>query len=168
MTTAIESIHSSFLEKLREYKFLTELLQEPWRREQLIDILKPDVDRSGYDLVLQYKEICRYVQFKTSKEGAKTAQHNIDVKLAQNPGGCVIWMFQDDSASSAGRYLFLGGGPNDRLELGDKIGKHTKANALGEKGERPAKRIVYKRQFDAAVSTAGLFDKLFPILTPNA
>ena len=162
MTTSAEAIHSSFLENLRLHKFLAEILQESWRRRQLIDILKPEVDRSGYDLMLQCGEICRYVQFKTSKEGAKTSIQRISVKLAQRPGGCVIWMFQDDSAGSVGQYLFLGGGPNDNLELSDKTAKHAKANAQGVKNERPNYREVRKNQFHGPICIAGLLDKLFP------
>lgn len=164
MATSTESANSRFLEKLREYVFLSEILQEAWLRRNLtVDVLRPDVDNAGYDLVLQCGKDCRYIQLRSSKRGARTGQQTLNVNLAQKLGGCVIWMFETGSSDSVDlEYRFLGGGPNDFPNLGDKTGKSTKANANGVKSERINTRTVKKNEFDEPVDIAGLFDKLFP------
>jgi len=150
--------------------FLSELLQEAWlRREQTIDTLRADVDSSGYDLVLQCGTVCRYIQLKSCKLGASTKSQTLNVKLAQKPGGSVIWMFADTSTGSVELvYRFLGGAPSECLDLGDKIPRRATANADGVKPERHNMRTVGIGKFDKPVCVAGLFDKLFPSPTPNA
>ena len=159
-----ESYQSSFLEKLREYVFLSELLQEAWlRRHREIDILRCEVDSSGYDLVLQCGDTSRHIQLKSSRNGAKTARQTVNVKLADKPGGCIIWLIHDDSDGSVGlQYRFFGRGPKERLDLGDKVGKHSKGNAQGEKLSRPNTRVIGINKFDKPVRVDELFDKLFP------
>ena len=144
--------------------FLSDILEEAWfRRELTIEVLKPDVDNSGYDLALQCGKNFRYVQLKSSKQGASTKKQTLNAKLAQKRGGCAIWMFQDKSDSGVSlTYRFFGKSPNEHPDLGGKIGKHTKANAQGEKKERSNTRVVPKSRFDEPVGIADLFDKLFP------
>lgn len=128
-----------------------------------IDILRPDVDNSGYDLVLQCGAVSRYIQIKSSKKGAKTSQQTVNANLADKLGGCIIWMFQDDSCDSVNlTYRFFGGCPSEHPYLGNKTGKRNKGNAQGEKAARPDTRVVSKGRFDKPVCIAGLFDKLFP------
>lgn len=133
------------------------------RRCASTEILKPDVDISGYDLALQCGEDFRYVQLKSSKQGASTNKQTLNAKLAQKPGGCAIWMFHDNSVGGVRlAYRFFGKGPNERPDLGDKIGRHTKADAQGVKKERSNTRVAPKGHFDEPVGIAQLFDKLFP------
>ena len=164
MSTKEESSNSTFLEKLREYVFLSEILQEAWvRRHQTVDILRAEVDSSGYDLVLECAGIRRYIQLKSSRADAKTSRQTVNVKLAEKAGGCIIWLFDSDSDDSVKlEYGFFGGEPGKRLELGAKVGKHTKSTAQGVKTERPNTRVVNKGQFDKPVPVSKLFDKLFP------
>ena len=159
-----ESLNSSFLEKLREYVFLSEILKEAWFNRQLtVDIMRAEVDNSGYDLALECGGTLRFIQLKSSKVGAKTAQQNVNNKLAGKLGGCVIWLFQDDSDPSVGlKYRFFGGSPEEPPELGEKVGTHTKGNAEGEKLPRPNTRVIGIGKFDKPVSANKLFEKLFP------
>lgn len=158
------SSNSSFLEKLREYVFLSEILKEAWfSRELTVDVLRAEVDNSGYDLALECEGTIRFIQLKSSWVGSKTATQKVNVKLAEKPGGCVIWLFQDDSDHSVElKYRFFGGGPGEPPELGEKVGKHTKGNAEGEKLLRPNTRIIGIGKFDKPVNANQLFEKLFP------
>ncbi len=160
-----ESLNSSFLEKLREYVFLSEILREAWfNRQSTVDVMRAEVDNSGYDLALECGGTLRFIQLKSSRLGSKTSKQNVNIKLAEKRGGCIIWVFQDDSDDSVElQYRFYGGGPEDPPELGDTVGKHTKGNAQGEKRPRPNTRVIGIGKFDYPVKVNKLFDKLFPM-----
>ena len=167
-TTTTDYQESSFREKMLEYLFLTELLQEAWlkRGRTTIDVLRPDVDRAGYDLVLKSGSVTRPVQLKSSRLGATTNRQTVNVKLANEPGGCIIWLFfneVDDGGEERIElsYLFYGGGPQDRPNLGNRSGKHVKANAQGIKTDRPNTRQINKNSFEEVKGVSQLFDKLF-------
>lgn len=145
--------HSTYREKLLEHLFVSEILQEAWvKRRQVIEVLRSEIDASGYDIVLVCGSVMRHVQLKSSRLGASTASQKVNVALSEKPAGCVVWMqFEENQAT--GRitlgYRFFGGGPHEALpELGGyKVARHTKANATGVKLERPRIREVPGREF---------------------
>ena len=87
-----ESAQSAFLEKPREYVFLSEIMQEAWvrRSETTIDLLRPDVDSAGFDLVPECNSLRRYIQLKSSRSEIKTARQTVNARLAEKPGGCIV------------------------------------------------------------------------------
>lgn len=162
--------HSTYREKLLEHLFISELLQEAWvkRNRQVIEVLRSEIDASGYDVVLASGNVIRHVQLKASRKGARAGKQNVNSKLADKPAGCVIWMqFEEDEKT--GRivleYLFFGKGPNESLPLDldkHKPAKHTKANAQGVKALRPGIRQIPRSAFDEVKGgTAGVLDLLF-------
>ena len=170
MTTtdsSVDSTESSFREKLLEHVFVSELLQEAWlNRHQTVEVLRSEVDASGYDLVLECNGVIRHVQLKGSKADAKTSIQKVNIKLAEKPSGCVVWLlFKEDTR--AGRlkldYLFFGEGPDEPLSGLDslKVGRHTKADARGRKSERPSIRVIPKGQFTRIPGMTELMDRLF-------
>ena len=162
MTTKDESLQSGFLEKLREYVFLSEILKEAWFKRQLtVDVLRAEVDNAGYDLALECGGTLRYIQLKSSRSDAKTSRQTVNAKLSDKPGGCIIWIFQD-SGDGHHSYRFFGGSPTEKPCLGNTVGKHAKANASGVKAERPNTRIISRSQFEPMDSVSDLFDRLFP------
>lgn len=104
-----------------EHLFLSRLLREAWsRRHTTIEVLRPEVDTSGYDLVLEHNGIVRHVQLKTSKEGSRPAYQRIHVGLASKPAACVIWIEFSDldlEEKMQLRYWYLGSGPAEHLDL---------------------------------------------------
>src|SRR5438067_12986104 len=83
---------SSLREKLIEHVFVGDLLRLLWQRGALdVEVLRAEVDRGGYDLVLECNNVLRHVQFKSSHRGGKTSQVTVNLKLAGKPSGCVIW-----------------------------------------------------------------------------
>jgi len=127
-----------------------------------MDILRSHTDRSGYDLLLEVDGVERHVQLKSSFDGAKTARQKINVRLAEKPSGCVIWVFFDRKTSKLTDFRWFGSGPGKPLpELGDRIGKHTKGDKDGYKAQRPAIRVVNNGSFERVPSMSGLFDRLF-------
>ncbi len=142
---------SSFREKMLEHIFLAEILQEAWLvRGQTAEVLRPEVDNAGYDLVLELRGICRYIQLKGSRSGGRAGWKDVNIKLAEKPGGCVIWIFYENVQGRAKLcYRFFGKCPTERLDLGN------------EKGKGNTRRINIGR-FEKATDVVKLFDKLFP------
>ena len=84
---------SSLREQALGHRFLAELLSlcgANGRRD--IEVLKSEVDRAGYDIVLEANGIIRHVQLKSSFIGSKVREVSVSTKLLAKPGGCVIWL----------------------------------------------------------------------------
>ncbi|MCK0142245.1 hypothetical protein [Aliiroseovarius sp. F20344] len=158
---------SSLREQYLEYGFLGELCREMWMRGIEMDILRSHTDRSGYDILLEANGVERHVQMKSSFIGAKTARQKINVRLADKPSGCVIWVRFDPGSLKLTEFLWFGAPPGEPLpDLGNKIGKHEKGDQHGYKAQRAAIRVINKGRFVHIPSLEKLADRLFgPNLT---
>ena len=154
---------SSLREKLIEHVFVGELLRHLWKKQILdIEVLRAEVDRGGYDLVLECNNVLRHVQFKSSHRGAKTSDVAVNLKLASKPSGCVIWVLFDQDTLELGPFRWFGGAPGAPLPpVGDKVARHTKANSSGFKTERPNLRVVARRRFVTLASMEEVIEALF-------
>jgi hypothetical protein len=118
--------------------------------------------RGGYDLVLECNRVLRHVQSKSSYRGAKTSDVAVNLKLARRHSGCVIWVLFDQDTLQLGPFLWYGGAPGEPLpHLGDKVARHSKANAQGRKTERPNLRVVARRLFVSLASMEEVVTALF-------
>lgn len=166
------SHQSTFYEQLVEHVFISEVLQEVWYGfGKTIEVLRSEVDASGYDVVFECDGILRHVQLKTSKADAKTSRQNVNTALAKKPSGCVVWIVrQEDQESRRMKlsYRFFGGKPGEPLPSleGFSIAKHNKGDAAGTKKERPNIRVVPKSKFLTVTTTRELVERLFGVLTP--
>ena len=162
MPDDIHNAASSLREQYLEYALLGTLCQEMWKRGVGMDILRSHTDRSGYDILLEAGGIQRHVQLKSSFVGAKTSRQKINVRLAEKPSGCVIWVRFDPASLDLVEFLWFGADPGQPVpDLGSRIGKHSKGNADGYKAERSDIRILNKGQFDAVKTAGQLADHLF-------
>ena len=156
--------HSSFREKLIEHLFIGEMLKLSWLKDDCqLEVMKPEVDNAGCDIVLELNNVIRHIQLKASKLGGKTLRQNINTRLAAKPSGCVIWIVFDEDTLELCSFYFFGaeaGKPLTSLEDA-KIAKHTKGNASGLKAERPNIRIINKGQFTRYDSIEALHGALF-------
>ena len=167
MTDTAHYLDSGLREKVLEHLFVGDLLRCLWRTGRRdIEVLRAEVDRAGYDIVLVVGGIMRHAQFKASYRGAKTAGVGIHIDLARKPGGCVIWIWFDPQTMELGPFLWFGGRPGEPLpSLGDRIGKHTKGDRTGLKAERPNIRILRKSQFGRIPTMEAVVDELFGVDT---
>src|SRR5258708_31105018 len=63
-----------------------------------IEVLKSEVDRGGYDVVLESNRVIRHVQLKSSFRGSKVREVDISTKLLHKPHGCILWLqFHNDT-----------------------------------------------------------------------
>jgi len=156
------SHRSSALEKVLEYRFLGLLGAELWRRGVEFEVLRGDVDASGHDLVIEAAGVLRHIQLKAMIKGGKRANVTANTRLATKSSGCVIWMTYDPATLELDPFRWFGGKPGEPLQgLGDKVAKHSKGNAAGEKTERPAHRVIPRGAFETLESVADLADRLF-------
>lgn len=162
MNDPIHSLKSSLREQYLEYGFLDGLCRVMWQRGELMDVLRSHTDQSGYDVLLEARGTQRHVQLKSSFLTAKTSRQNINVRLAERPSGCVVWIRFDPNTLKQCNFHWFGAAPGHPLPtLPEKTGRHTKGDAKGVKGERPNIRVLNKGAFTNIVGFEALADRLF-------
>lgn len=158
--------HSSYREKLIEHLFIGELLKLSWINHDCgLEVAKPEVDNSGYDVLTECYGIVRHIQLKASHIGSSTAQQKVHVKLADKPSGCMVWIIFDENSLALKHFLFYGDIAGEPLPSLDKlkIAKHSKGNKDGIKAERHNIRIINKGQFRVISTIEDLYKILFCI-----
>lgn len=169
MTDTAQYLESSLREQVLEHVFVADLLRCLWcNKIYNAEVLRGEVDRGGYDLVVECNGIVRHIQFKASHRTAKTSRVNINTNLASKPSGCVIWIWFDPETMNLGPFLWFGDNPGQPLPpLGDRVAKHSKANAKGFKAESPNSRTLNKGQFTVLADIEGIIHALFNIEKPS-
>jgi hypothetical protein len=129
-----------------------------WR----LEVLKPQVDDGGYDLVLEANDVVRHVQLKTTFRGAKVRRWNVNALLSTKPSGCVVCVRFERTTLQFTDFYFFGGPPGKKLpSLGKTVAKHTKANAKGVKTDRPGIRVIRLASFRRVATMQELVQRLF-------
>jgi hypothetical protein len=165
-------LKSTFYQQLVEHVFIAEVLQEAWFGfDQVVEVLRAEVDASGYDVVFECGGVLRHIQLKTSKRDGKRKSVNVNIALANKPGGCVVWLLREDDRTTRRvglAYLFFGGMPGEKLPAldGFGVGKHSKGDSTGKKSKRPAIRLIPKTKFTKVESVRELVEKLFGLTDP--
>lgn len=154
--------NSSYREKLIEHLFVGELLKLSWLHHACsLEIAKPEVDNSGYDLIAEAEGRVRHIQLKTSIIGGTTASQKVHMKLAEKPSGCVVWIYFDEDTLRLGPFFYFE--VNAGSISGRKIAKHTKGNKDGVKAERQKLRVVPKGSFTKIESIEDVYARLFEV-----
>jgi len=161
------SENSSYREKLIEHLFVSEMLKISWLHDDCsLEVAKPEVDNSGYDLIMESRGIVRHIQLKASILGGKTKSQKIHTKLAAKPSGCVVWIYFDKSTMLFDHFRYFGakkaGDPLPSIKE-HEIAKHTKGNKDGEKTDRQNIRVLPNKDFMPFDSIEGIYAQLFKI-----
>ena len=160
---------SSFREKLIEHLFVAELLKHSWKRTHqegasLIEVSRADVDREGYDLIAEVGGCLRHIQNKGSVLESKVARQKVHVALADKPSGCVVWVYLNEEDWNLEPFLYFGGKPGTPMPpLGNRVARHTKGDAKGEKKDRQNMRDVNKGRFTKLETVEQVWEALFGI-----
>jgi hypothetical protein len=148
---------SSTVEKLMEHIFLSEVLQECWfKRRQVVEVLRAEVDAAGYDLVLQVGDRTRHIQLKASRQGGKTSRQTINRKLANRQGGCVIWIAYDVDEEQGRAQLKYRWWDSEVSQLPKTVGRNPRTRK-----ERPNTAVLKKSEFELIEQPSKLVDRLF-------
>ncbi len=157
------SSDSSLREQALGHVFLGLLLTFMWRNgARDIEVLKSEVDRGGYDVVLESNGVIRHIQLKSSFRGSKVREVDVSTKLLRKPGGCILWLEFDRESLAIERFYWFGGAAGTALpDLGSRVSRHSKGNSDGEKNERPIHRVLTRGRFEALADIREVVEKLF-------
>jgi hypothetical protein len=162
--TDVHSTRSSHREALLEHLFAGEVMKLLWQRgDWRLEVLKPQVDDGGYDLVLEANSIIRHIQLKASFRGSTVHKTKINAALAAKPSGCVVFLWFDKNTLDLGPFAFFGAAPGKPLPdiSGLKTARHTKGNALGVKSERANIRTILLSKFERVDTIDQIVTRLF-------
>lgn len=170
MAAGLARMHrSTLVEKALEYRLLADLTAELLGRGWSYEVLRTDVDRDGYDLVLEANGTLRHVQLKALAAGGRRASVTVSTSLAAKQSPCVVWMVYDPATLTPTSFRWFGGFPGSAMPpLGEKVARHTRANAMGLKAERALHRVVPASRFTRVASIRDLADRLFGPVDPLA
>jgi hypothetical protein len=111
----IAHFHNSTLrERIVEHAFVGEALRALWRRGVVdVEVLRPEFDTHGYDLVMSHGPVFRHIQFKTGTKH-KPDKVSVSQALANKPSGCIIWIRVTDKLDM-GPFFWFGDTPGKPL-----------------------------------------------------
>mgnify|MGYP003583508926 CR=1 FL=1 len=156
------ALDSTLIEKALEYQLAGSIMAQLIARGQGYEVLHSICDRDGYDIVIEAGGVMRHIQLKSIVKRGKNAGFNLHGRLAQKPSGCAIVIQWDQATVAPIGFRFFGGSPGEPLpDLGSKLGRHSRANSLGNKGDRPAHREVPISRFRPVADVAELVTFLF-------
>jgi hypothetical protein len=157
----IHSTHSTLRERIVEHVFVGEALRTLWRRGIVdVEVLRPEFDAHGYDLVIARGDIIRHIQLKTGTP-KKPSDVSIPSSLSEKPSGCVVWIHVSHGLD-LGPYFWFGGLPGQPLPAIEDYTVPLRATH-NKQGVRPARtnhRLVPKEKFDRLDTIDAVLDKL--------
>lgn len=161
------SQNSLYFEKMVEHRFISDIMAYCWYKNNVtLEIIRAEIDCNGYDLIINYKNINRYIQLKTSEENSKTKEQKLNLSIIEKENPCIIWIIRNYDNIKMDfnyKYLFWGsniGKPLPKIE-NYSIAKHPKGNSKGVKNLRHNIRNIPKRDFEVFSNIELLFNKLF-------
>jgi len=157
------SLHSSQRENTLEHIFIGDVMRTLWVSGVYdLEVLKPEVDDSGYDIVFETRSIVRHIQLKSTKRGSHVSSVNVQLQLGNKPNGCIIIIEFDDKLN-LGPFYWFGNPPGQSMPVISSypIAKQTKGNAMGNKSQRPNIRKIPRKSFQELDSIDEVIECLF-------
>jgi hypothetical protein len=104
---------SRYVENIIEHAFLSEVLQHCWFiRKHYVEVIRPEVDGAGYDVVLEANNRIRHIQLRAiAAGGAGRPRKPILARLRDHPDPCVIrisWSVNPKTCRIVLRYRYSG------------------------------------------------------------
>jgi hypothetical protein len=152
--------NSTLRERIVEHIFVGDVLRELWQLGvRDVDVLRPEFDAHGYDIVLSRGRIIRHVQLKTQAGG----KVGISRALGDKPSGCVVWITIDMRTLKLGPFHWFGGAPGEPLRDISRypLLKRTTANSKGIRPLRKNHHELPRREFLKLETIDELIRKLF-------
>jgi hypothetical protein len=159
--------HSTLRERIVEHVFVGDALRALWRRGiHDVEVLRPEFDAHGYDLVVARGRTVRHVQFKAG-QARRPKKVSLARALAEKPSGCAIWI-SVSPALDMGPFFWLGGSPGEPLP---SLAEHSASRrpTPNKNGERPVRQNhvdVPARAFSKLDTLDDVLVALFGVLEP--
>lgn len=132
---------STLREHIVEHLFVGDVLRTLWRHHVTdVEILRPEFDAHGYDVVMSRGSVIRHVQLKTQASGKVSVGH----ALTEKQSGCVVWIGLDKDTLELGPFRWFGGLPGEPLPdiLGRPNPKCATHNAEGVRSVRKNHHVL--------------------------
>jgi hypothetical protein len=128
--------HSTLRERIVEHVFVGDVLRTLWRCGiSDVEILRPEFDAHGYDVVMSRGPVVRHVQLKTQAAGKVTVSR----ALTEKPSGCVVWIGLNKNTLELGPFMWFGGAPGEPLPDISRY-PNPKRATHNAKGVRPVRK----------------------------
>jgi hypothetical protein len=153
--------HSTLRERIVEHVFIGDALRLLWRRGVVdVEVLRPEFDAHGYDLVMARGRIVRHIQFKTGT-ARKPGEVSVARVLAEKPSGCVIWI-RVDRDLTMGPFFWFGASAGEPLPVLDSYLPPLRAthNKDGVRPPRTNHRLVPGKAFAEIATLDSLLETL--------
>lgn len=151
---------STYRERLVEHLLVGEILRYLWRRGvHDVEVLRPAVAHSGYDLVLEYRRIIRHIELKASIVGGKRNAVTVNIGLQRAPSGCVIWVNVNPGDLELGPFWWFGDEPHKPLPSIEDFRRGKQPR--GDKRERESIRRIPRSKFTRLETVAEVAQRLF-------
>jgi len=86
-------LHSSMRESIFEHKFIAAFLSYCWQQNNFeVEVLRSEIDDSGYDLVISTGNKTSYLQLKVTAEDTDTSEFPIHQKLIHKERSFILLM----------------------------------------------------------------------------
>lgn len=133
-----------------------------------IEVLRSEFDAGGYDLVMSQGAVTRHIQLKTKTLGGKTNAVQVNLRLADKPSGCVLWIVVTPDLLFD-HYLWFGGLPGEALPdiTHHAVAKHSKGTSKGVKTARLNHRVVGIAKFEKLLDLDLVLARLFGSIGPG-
>ena len=154
-STERHSGRSTYRELLIEKRFLSDLLVALWPEE--VEVLRPDVDIAGYDLVLEARGRIRHLQLKSALRKFKKGNRNVRGRLWEKLAGCVLCIVIDADLKPL-HYRWFECVPREALP---NVSRYPRARHPSTKKERLDAYIVPADRFDKLTTMEAVIEKLF-------
>lgn len=158
---------SSYVENVLTHSMISALAGDLWRRDPEIrmDILRTEVDESGFDLVLTMSGLARYIQIKQVNSEGRNKNFSVRADFALMPGSCVVVIVHRDSDLHIEGYRFFGAAPNKAMPSVDAFNSSILPGRRDKDGNRRVRehyRDIPGVRFTKLNSVSDLLDVLFP------
>jgi hypothetical protein len=153
--------HSTLRERIVEHVFIGDALRLLWRQGVVdVEVLRPEFDAHGYDLVMARGRIVRHIQFKTGT-ARKPGEVSVARVLAEKPSGCVVWI-RVDRDLTMGPFFWFGAAAGEPLPALDSYLPPLRAthNKDGVRPPRVNHRLVPGKAFTEIATLASLLETL--------
>lgn len=154
------SEHSTLRERIVEHIFVGDVLRTLWQRGVSdVEILRPEFDAHGYDVVMSRGRIARHIQLKTQAKG----EVSISQVLSEKPSGCVIRILLNKESLELGPFMWFGGAPGEPLPNISQYRNPRRAthNSQGVRPMRKNHRLLPPSAFTKLSTLDEVVERLF-------
>jgi hypothetical protein len=156
------SENSTYIESVMEHQFLYLVLSHLWEKHGLVaEVLRADVDNSGYDLLIETKGVVRFIQLKSHSSDKKPGNKSIHLSLAAKTNPCMIILDYAPKTLAVEKYWWWDGtafSPEGRAHA-----KKSKRNSESKRDDRKNHVIVKASEFKRVADMAQLVRLLFSV-----